>query len=109
MSKSLFPNSPADAAPAESNSSGPALGGRFAPSGSSEGAPELVVYYRAIARWKWAILFLAALVALGTFGILSAMDPVYSATTRILLDTSQNRTIPLKSCTTPRFPSHSLL
>ena len=62
-------------------------------SSPQEDAIDLRHYWRVIARFKWGILGLALAITLATVFVVSAMRPVYIATTTLMIEQKQGKTL----------------
>lgn len=66
-----------------------------------DGTPDLLVYWRAILRWKFAILSFALGVGAVVWIITSLMSPQYTAMSKLMLDVNQIRTVSIDSLYDP--------
>jgi succinoglycan biosynthesis transport protein ExoP len=66
-----------------------------------ESTPDLLVYWRAVLRWKFAILAFALGVGALVWLVTSLMAPKYTAMSKLMLDVNQIRTVSIDSLYDP--------
>jgi uncharacterized protein involved in exopolysaccharide biosynthesis len=67
-----------------------------APNASGGDSLDIVEYWRAVAKRRWAILGLTLLVAVLTTLVVSSMQPLYHATTTLLIEQGKSKVVSIE-------------